>query len=135
MQLLNKGQLIAINTLISKLQFTKEQKATMVSGFTAGRSGSSKDLLMSEAALLISHLKRLDPDEKQAEKMRRKIISMAHELHWHKPGTVQIDMKRVDGWCKSYGFGKKGLNSYALAELPKLVTQFEKGPYSHFISR
>ena len=134
MQLLNKGQLIAINTLISKLKFTKEQKATMVSGFTAGRSDSSKDLSMSEAALLISHLKSQDPDEQKAEKMRRKIISMAHELHWHQPGAVQIDMKRVDGWCKTYGFGKKGLNSYSLAELPKLVTQFQNGPYKSFIN-
>ena len=132
MQLLNKAQLIAINTLISKLGISPEQKKTMVSGFTGGRSTSTRDLLKSEAVGLISHLKSLDPDEKKAERMRRKIISLAHELHWHKSGTTSIDMLKVDGWCKKYSYLKKALNSYTLQELPKLVTQFQLGPYRQF---
>ena len=129
---LNKPQLIALNTLISKLRITKDDKQMMVSGFSNGRCTSSKDLYMDEAALMISHLKSMDPDEATAEKMRRKIISMAHEMHWEtSPGRA--DMKAIDTWCRKFGYLKKSLDNYHYRELPKLVTQFEQGPYRHFI--
>jgi len=135
MALLSKQQLITANTLISKLGISPEQKREIIFGFTSGRSGSSKDLTHDEAVLLIGHLKSLDPDEKKAEIMRRKVISMAHEIGWHQPGTNKIDMPRLDGWCKKFGYLKKGLNAYTLSELPKLVTQFEKGPYAYILNR
>ena len=135
MNTLTKQQLVTIQTLCSKLGIGTDQKKTIISGFTAGRSNSSRDLSREEAMELIRHLKSLDPQEESAERMRRKIIRLAHELHWHLPGTTRIDMKRVDGWCRSYGFGKKGLNSYTPSELPRLVTQFELGPYSHFLKK
>lgn len=94
-------------------------------GFTSGRSGSSKDLTSDEANALIRHLKQLDPEEVAAEKMRRKIISMAHEMGWRLPGTTRADMQRIDSWCVKYGYLHKKLNQYLPAELPALVTQFE----------
>lgn len=132
MEAITSSQLITVNTLVSKLHLSKEQKGIIIAGFTGGRSSSSKDLTSAEGIEVIRHLKSMDPDEKKADKMRRKLISMAHELHWHKPGTAIIDMRKVDGWCKKFGYLKKGLNSYTLAELPKLVTQFELGPYGAF---
>lgn len=133
MKTINKDQLICLNTLVSKLHIDKEGKIEMVQGFSGGRATSSKDLFSDEAAAMIKHLKSVDPTEKSAEKMRKKIISMAHEMGWTSaPGKA--DMKRIDQWCTKFGYLKKHLDSYNYNELPKLVTQFEQGPYNHYIS-
>lgn len=134
MTLLSNDQLKTINTLFSKLAIGEDQKRDMIGGFAGGRTRSSRQLTKEEATQLVRHLKSLDPDEVKAERMRRKIISMAHEMHWQKPRSNDIDMTRVDGWCRNYGFGKKPLNAYTIQELPKLVAQFENGPYKTFLN-
>lgn len=133
MQTISKQQLIAINVLVNKMHIDKETKAIMVQGFTGGRANSSKDLLLNEATEMIKHLKSLDPDEKSAEKMRRNIIAMAHEIGWEVAGG-KADMPRINGWCKKYGGKNKELNAYTLQELPNLVTAFKK-VYLHILSK
>lgn len=139
---LSKEQLICISTLVSKLNIDKEVKAYMVEGFSNGRCTSTKELFTDEALMMIKHLKSLDKDEVVAEKMRRKIISMAHELGWYFPSPPgeglgvrqKVDVQRIDQWCLKYGYIKKKLDSYTKNELPKLITQFENGPYKHYIT-
>lgn len=123
-QPINNNQLSCIHALISKLRL-KERKEEMVLGFTSGRSGSSKDLTSEEANAMIRHLKQLDPEEVKAEKMRRKIISMAHEMGWKVAGNTRADMQRIDAWCVKFGYKHKKLNQYLPNEMPALVTQFE----------
>ena len=130
MEIINKPQLIALNTLVSKLNIDKESKAMMVEGFSGGRCTSSKDLYSSEANAIIKHLKSLDPEEPKADKMRKKIIMLAHEMGWKKEGKA--DIERINGWCLKFGYLKKPLDRHTYKELPKLVTQFE-GVYSHFL--
>lgn len=125
MEKINKAQLIALNTLVSKLKISKQHKADMVEGFSGGRETSSAELFVPEAAAMISHLKSLDPEEAAADKMRKKIISLAHEMNWRIPGTTRADMKRIDRWCRTFGYKKKSLDNYTYRELPTLVTQFE----------
>lgn len=138
MNRLNFSQLKCLNTLVSKLGIDKEAKEILVKGFSEGRSTSSKELLSDEAAAMIKHLKTLDPQEPKAEKMRRKIISMAHEMGWTlrqgQGDKRKADMKRVDEWCKKFGYLKKSLDNHTCKELPKLVSQFAQGPYRHYIS-
>lgn len=126
---ISKAKLACIHALINKLHL-KGRKEEMVMGFTTGRSGSSKDLTNDEANAMIRHLKSLDPEEVGAEKMRRKIISMAHEMGWRIPGTTKADMKHIDAWCLKYG--KKKLNQYRYKELVKIVTMF-KEMYNDFL--
>jgi hypothetical protein len=133
MQTISKPQLITVNTLLSKLGL-QARKTDIITGFTGGRSSSSRDMSFNEASALIQHLKGLDPQERKAEVMRRKIISMAHEMGWHLPGGNKIDMRRVDAWCLKYGYRHKKLDGYQYKDLPLLVTQFETGPYKHYIS-
>jgi len=103
----------------------KPQKATLVNAYTAGRSESSIDLTNEEAKELIKELTIIANKNGEAcQKMRRKMLSMAHEMHWHETGTQKIDMVRINNWCKVYGFGKKVLNAYTYTELPKLVSVF-----------
>ncbi len=126
MNTINPAQLKCLNTIVSQLKISKEDKKVMVLGFTGGRSESSKDLMSNEAADMIRHLKSLDPQENSADKMRKKIIAMAHEIGWNLSGTQKADMKRIDNWSKVYGFKKKSLDNYTYSELPTLVAQFEK---------
>lgn len=133
MQTINQLQLKAIATLCSKLKITGEAKQMIVQAFSQGRVTSSKNLTYQEAKELISHLKSLDPDEKLAEKLRRTMISFAHEMKWYLPNTTKVDMKRLDGWCKQYGKYKKSLQNHTLSELPILITQF-KHVFKHYLS-
>lgn len=130
MTAITPGQLKALNTIVSKLGISKDGKAMMVQGFSGGRCISSKDLLSDEAAMMVKHLKSLDPEEAKADKMRKKIIFLAHEMNWKYDGRA--DMKRIDNWCKTYGYLKKSLDNHTYQELPKLVSQFE-GVYKYFL--
>jgi hypothetical protein len=102
-------QLKAISTLVSKQNIGKEDKAVIVQGFTGGRATSTKDLTIDEAKAMLQHLKANDPDEKKAEKMRKKIIAIAHEMGWRKfvNSIAKADMKRIDDFCKTRGYKKK----------------------------
>ena len=131
---INPPQLKCLNTIVGKLGMSKETKQMMVSAFSGGRATSSKDLYLDEATAIIKHLKSLDNDEPKAEKMRKKMISMAHEIGWEtKPRRA--DMKRLDDWCKKFGYLHKSLDNYTYKELPKLVSQFESGPYKYYFSK
>jgi len=85
---------------------------------------------LDEATDMIKHLKELDPENAKADKMRKKILSMAHEMNWRVNGKV--NMKAIDTWCRNYSYLKKSLDRYTYKELPKLVSQFES-VYHHFL--
>lgn len=102
------------------------QKASLVNAFTNGRSTSSKDLNDYEAIELIKFLKgQTAGKDDAAQKMRRKMISLAHELHWHVPGTGKVDMEKLNGWCVNNGKYKKLLNDHSYEELVNLLSQFK----------
>lgn len=125
------SQMKVFHLLLSRTGMTAN-KISMISGITEGRTISSRDLSKEEAALLIEHLRTLDKNSKESEKMRRKIISMAHEMNWREKGKV--NMAHVNEWCEKYGYLHKPLNKYTYNELPALVTQFQNGPYKHRLS-
>lgn len=134
------SQIAAIHTLLSK-QGLKDDKANIVQSFTAGRTTSTKEMSMDEAAALIGHLKSMDPQDKGSDRMRNKILSMAHEMGWTLPVAgdplpvkPKVDMDHVNAWCKSHGYLKKKLDDYTYTELPKLVSQFEE-VYRSFITK
>lgn len=106
-------------------------KPELVASFSGKDSSSSKDLLYVEADHLIRYLERQSsgtlptPEEEEAsDKMRRKILSIAHEMQWKLEGG-KVDIARVNAWCQTKGFGKKVLNDYSHDELTKLVSQFK----------
>ena len=123
----------AIHTLLNK-QGLKEEKDSIVKSFTAGRTTHSSQMLFEEAASLIGHLKKLDPHDIASDKMRNKILSMAHEMNWRIKGTEKVDIDHVNAWCISHGYLKKKLDDYKYNELPKLVSQFDE-VYKGFIKK
>lgn len=113
------------------------QKANIVFGATGGRSDSSRDLSDAEVRDLISYLRSLPNREAdKADKMRKKILSMAHEMGWHilTHGKYHIDMIRVNAWMQKFSYLHKPLDFYKYNELPRLVTQFE-AVYKTFLNK
>ena len=109
-----------------------EQKANLVLGFSDGKSESSKDLTDAQAKEMITYLQsRQAPSfdgvvEAAANKMRRKLISMAYEMHWAKAGEWKAAVAAIDSFCLSpKGLFKKELQKHNYNELAQAVTQFE----------
>lgn len=121
---MNQQQTKAVYALINKLNF-QSQKDNIVLGISNGRTSSTKLLTSDETNDLIKYLKSQDPEEKKAEVMRKKIIAIAHEMHWHIAGSRKADMQRIDAFCVHRGHKHKKLNQYLYSELPTLVSQFE----------
>ena len=134
MQLITPGQMRHLNALLTQLGM-QEEKPALVREYTSGRATSSKELTMAEAKSLIQHLEKVagppavsaavDRSER-ANQMRRRILSVCHQLRWEKPGTTEVDMARVNAFCRTRGYLKKELNEYTYQELPKLVSQFDQ---------
>lgn len=125
-----------LHAIIGKLKISSEHKQELIYQYTKGRSSSSADLTIPEAQALINNLNHLLRNEKppvtppklkqanSANAMRRKILSVCHEMGWKENG--RLDWTRINGFLLKYGHLKKNLNDYTQAELPVLVTQFEK---------
>jgi hypothetical protein len=123
-----ESQVKKIYTLLGQ-HGLRDEKDSIVSAFTAGKTSSVRAMSFHQAAALIGHLVSLDPLENSNTKMRNKIISMAYEMHWTKPsasGVHMIDIDHVNNWCLSKSYLKKKLDDYTHSELPKLVSQFEE---------
>lgn len=125
-----KQKIITAQTLLSKCRL-RAQKTNIVRGFSDGRTAHISELDEDEANRLIGFLRYTardaarTPAQSSADRMKRKIISMAHELGWRQP-EGKINMKSVNGWCMKYGYLHKCLDDYSHAELPRLVQQFER---------
>jgi hypothetical protein len=122
------AQIRCIKTLMGKLK-TPDGDA-VVRGFTKLRTGHVSEMTVKEGGELIKHLKKLDPDEVAANKMRRKLIGMAYERaglgRSAGSGERRAVVDQLDAWCKQYGYKHKALNSYTKNELPKLVSQYQQ---------
>lgn len=105
-------------------------KAEIVFEYTNGRSTSLKDMTQRETSTLINVLnERLSPGKAKRDRQVSKILSMAHEMHWElKSGKV--DMDRLDAFFLTRTPQKKKLVEFTDAELPGLVTLFEKVYFS-----
>lgn len=100
--------------------------------YSNNRTGSSKQLTMTECQALINELDIIKKNinntpvsnSNASQRMRRKIMSICHEMNWKKDG--KLDWGRINDFMFKSSYLKKGLNSYAADELPKLVSQFEQ---------
>lgn len=123
--MINPKQVRAIYALLGD-NHLRDEKENLVKAFTGGRSKHVTDMYYREAYALIDHLKSLNPQHRKTDRMRNKILSMAHEMGWRIKGTVKVDMEHVNNWCTKSGYLHKHLDAYTPEELPKLVSQFEE---------
>ncbi|MEB0249335.1 hypothetical protein QN344_04275 [Mucilaginibacter sp. 5B2] len=100
---------------------------------SVGRTESTKDLQENEMLAVIKELEDTFKIQDQCDKMRKKIISKAHQMFWELPGG-KIDMWRIDQWCIHQGPYKKALNKHDYKELTVLVSVFDS-VYKHYMSK
>ncbi|UOE48006.1 hypothetical protein MTO98_26705 [Mucilaginibacter sp. SMC90] len=123
---MTKDQIKKARTLLAKAGIKEEyKKEATVESFTDGRTVSLTEMDYPETQALFEHLENLvGQPPSEADKMKRKILSLAHEMHWELPGTVKVDMKRVNEWCESK-FSAPLDNLYYL-DLVKAVSAFNQ---------
>lgn len=139
-------QVKAINATLAKMGLMSD-KADIVLNATDGRTSHSSAMSFEEAKALLAALNRnvkaTQATPKPSQKMVNKLFAMAHEIGWIKGVTMvtpagitcKKDYSRVHAWVDKFGYLHKPLSQYTYAELPKLVAQFEYGPYKHFLNK
>lgn len=91
---------------------------------SGGRTESTRELHNNEILAIIQELEGTSETYHRCDKMRKKIISMAHQMNWQVNGKA--DMARINNWCMVYGPYKKQLNAHNIKELGILVSIFDK---------
>lgn len=119
------------------------QKDSIILGASGGRTSSTRGLTFYEAKSLLAALNDKTVNDERKQRMIRKLFAQAREIGWVKDhsyvapdGKLRKDAitAELHKWVEKYGYLHKKLNQYTYEELPKLLTQFEKGPYKHYIS-
>lgn len=105
-----------------------EERAAIISGFTNGRTDSSRDLSDLDAALLIKQIEKqygVDCERDNCEKLRKRLIGMSY--------GCGKDAKFVIEWAENHGvkdkhgnLNKRLFNYYNTAELLTLIGVFTK---------
>lgn len=139
---ITKPQIKRIHAMLPEsIKNDPEAKAELIQQFSAKGCTSTKELSVEEAKYLIGYLEQSNevhprfgaPANGSAnlkgkqQTMRRKILSICHELGWYQEGTTTLDYDRLGRFCEKYGNAhKRHLNDHSYQELVKLVTQFEQ---------
>jgi ribosomal protein S8 len=117
-----------------RLTGAKINRKEIISQFTKNRTDSLKDLSNSEYDsfcrwLVLKYKRNKNWKDTPANKMRRKIFSLAREsgMIWGDSAEdKKMNSAAIDVFLKSKGVVKKALNDLSHSELVKTVSQFEK---------
>jgi hypothetical protein len=121
---MNANHIRKVRAMLAKAGLSPH-KEDIVLSHTEGRTTSLTEMDYDETLSIIAYLeKQLGVPASPAEKMRNKIISIGHEMKWHRPGTRKIDMDRVNDWCVNKF--KAPLDDLAYLDLCAAVTAFER---------
>ncbi|MFL5811497.1 MAG: hypothetical protein ACJ749_18375 [Flavisolibacter sp.] len=133
---ITKNQIITIQTIISN-KGLREDKNAIVSNASNNRTCHVSELYFDEAANLINFLNGKKPEGNAldgAQKMRKYITAMAHEMGWITKNNVATkdgdivemnDYSNLHTWIEKYGYKHKPFFKYTPKELPTLVSQME----------
>lgn len=128
-----------IHVLLSKLGLM-EQKPSLVSSFTNGRTERSSEMTEAEAKGLATWLQQQTNGMNSGElvscdRMRKNLIAIAYEMGWASPGNSQKAIADIDKFCQSEKSPfKKPLMQHTHMELVQLVTQFKQMYKKHLNS-
>lgn len=89
--------------------------------FSGNRTNVLAELNHKETQALINNF--IKPSSTQ--KMKRKILSMAHEIRWVTP-EGKIDINKLNNWCKKYTPSHCDFNAISAKDLPIVVSIYEK---------
>lgn len=122
--MIEDGQRHQIINLLRKVNgFTKKEE--WVSGRTGGRTTELKEMLADEGWQFIAWLQERD---EAMNRMRRKLISFAHQLGWKDekdPTGKRADYARINQWMLKYSACKKIMARQTAEQLKASLDQFE----------
>lgn len=106
----------------------------LIHQFTESRKSSLKALTPLEYNRFINWLNTTYSlnQNNQEDKQRKKIIALFCQMGFKHEGN--IDMLRINNWCKSHGHKHQHLNAYHGQDLAKLVTQVD-AMYKSFLTK
>lgn len=121
-------QLKFVNRLLERegLTFVSDDFAIVYSN---GRTSNLEDLNHKETQKLIGEFITPSP----ASKMKRKILSMAHEMRWETK-TGKVDMGRLNAWCVKHTPSHVDFYAIPVKDLSIVVSIYEK-MYNEFLKR
>jgi len=122
--------IVAIHVLKGKLNLSEVAYRSMIAAFSDSRVESSKGLYDEEANNMRLHLQKMweaTPEGQSEKKQRNKIKALAMDMpRWfEQQPNGKLNWAAFERWMREKSYLKKELNQYTLAELPKLVSQFE----------
>lgn len=123
-EMISTEQQKQIRSLLMKVNgFSKKEE--WVGGRTGGRTTQTHEMLAGEAMQMIAWLEDRDGS---MNRMRRKVISLAHQLGWkdaRDPEGKRADYARINNWMVTYTACKKPMARQSAEELKTSLDQFE----------
>lgn len=144
---MNYKQNQLFHVLLNELPMSAEDRAiykkALISDISKGRTMSSKDLTDMEAHECINFLKSkvnnaeelqkkaainaAENTKKEGDRMRKKLLSIAYQLHWAPVGQWQKAFEAIDKFLLSkHGKVHTPVREMGNADLVKVVTQFDE---------
>lgn len=129
---LTNAQIRKIQTLFSKLGFSKEDKKDILSRLTLNRATSTKDLRKDEAKYLIDYLEGNNEVKRayydKCLKEVKSIYKLSYDIGMCYGDTYEDKMMNIaviNKFCRERGTVKKNIKEMDLKELRKTKKQFE----------
>lgn len=129
---LTNAQIRKIQTLFSKLGFSKEDKKDILSRLTLNRASSTKDLRKDEAKHLIDYLEGNNEVKRayydKCLKEVKSIYKLSYDIGMCYGDTYEDKMMNIaviNKFCRERGTVKKNIKEMDLKELRKTKKQFE----------
>lgn len=136
-RMISKAQITKIQTMLSRLGFSTEDRHELISTLTHNRTSSTKDLTSKEATYLINYLNgRISPKSVQEQQEYQEqcknevaaiyrlsyMVGMSYGDTWE---DKMMNIAKINRFCRERGTVKKNITEMTLPELKRTRTQFE----------
>lgn len=136
-RMISKAQMTKIQTMLSRLGFSAEDRRELISTLTHNRTSSTKDLTSKEATYLINYLNgRISPKSVQEQQEYQEqcknevaaiyrlsyMVGMSYGDTWE---DKMMNIAKINRFCRERGTVKKNITEMTLPELKKTRKQFE----------
>lgn len=136
-RMISKAQITKIQTMLSRLGFSAEDRRELISTLTHNRTSSTKDLTPKEATYLINYLNgRISPKSVQEQQEYQEqcknevaaiyrlsyMVGMSYGDTWE---DKMMNIAKINRFCRERGTVKKNITEMTLPELKKTRKQFE----------
>ena len=136
-RMISKAQITKIQTMLSRLGFSAEDRYELISTLTHNRTSSTKDLTSKEATYLINYLNgRISPKSVQEQQEYQEqcknevaaiyrlsyMVGMSYGDTWE---DKMMNIAKINRFCRERGTVKKNITEMTLPELKRTRTQFE----------